>query len=181
MPVFIALLRGINVGGNAIIPMADLRTLCEEEGFTGVRTLLQSGNVVLTAARATPASVAKKLETALKKRLAKDIRVIVRTPDDLRAVVKRNPFPTAARDDPSHLLVNFLAAKPEATAVAALAAHKHAAEPHKIDGQSLYIHYASGVGTSKFVGAVIEKTLATHATARNWNTILKLIALSGET
>lgn len=180
MATFIALLRGVNVGGNTIIPMAALRALSEEQGFTDVRTLLQSGNVVLNAARATPASITKKLEAALKRRFGKDIRVIVRTPDDLRAIVKRNPFPAAARDDPSHLLVTFLAAAPDAAQTAALAAHKHATEPHKVDGQALYIHYASGVGTSKFVGPVIEKTLATHATARNWNTILKLIALAAE-
>jgi len=180
MPVFIALLRGVNVGGNGMIPMAVLRALCESMGYNDPRTLLQSGNLVLRTARTTPAALSKKLEAAIRKRFGADIRVIVRTPDDLRDVVKRNPFPAAANDDPSHLLVTFLGGAPTKEAAKALAQWKHATEPHKVDGRELYIHYASGVGTSKFVGPVIEKTLATPGTARNWNTINKLIALAGE-
>jgi uncharacterized protein (DUF1697 family) len=178
--VFIALLRAINVGGNTIIPMADLKTLCGELGYKDARTLLQSGNLVLSAPRATPASLAKKLEAALLDRFGKEVRVIVRTPDELRHVVARNPFPAAARDDPGHLLVTFLADAPTAEAAKALAAWKHATEPFKVDGRELFIHYASGVGTSKFTGPTIERLLATPGTARNWNTLNKLIALAQE-
>lgn len=180
MPVFIALLRGVNVGGNAIIPMADLRELCESLGYKDPRTLLQSGNLVLHASRTTPAALSEKLEAAIRTRFGADIRVIIRTPEDLRDVVKRNPFPAAAKNDPSHLLVTFLGDAPTKEAAKALGQWKHATEPHKVDGRELYIHYASGVGTSKFVGPVIEKTLATPGTARNWNTINKLIALAGD-
>lgn len=180
MPVFIALLRGVNVGGNGIIPMAALRDLCESEGFKEPRTLLQSGNLVLRTGRTTPAALSKKLEAMIRARFGADIRVIVRTPGDLRDVVRRNPFPAAAKDDPSHLLVTFLGDVPTKEAAKALAAWKHATDPHKVDGRELYIHYAGGVGTSKFAGPTIEKTLATPGTARNWNTINKLIALAGE-
>lgn len=179
MPVFVALLRAVNVGGNTIIPMKDLRDLCDEQGFAGTRTLLQSGNVVLRG-RTTPPSLSKKLEGAIRTRFGKDVRVIVRTPDELRQTVARNPYPAAARDDPSHLLVTFLADAPTAEAAKALAAWKHATEPHKVDGRELFIHYASAVGTSKFVGPAIERLLATAGTARNWNTINKLIALADE-
>jgi uncharacterized protein (DUF1697 family) len=180
MPVFIALLRGVNVGGNGMIPMAQLRELCESLGYKDPRTLLQSGNLILRTGRTTPAALSKKLEAAIRKRFAAEIRVIVRTPEDLRDVVERNPFPKAAKDDPGHLLVTFLGDAPTKDAAKALAQWKHATEPHKVDGRELYTHYASGVGTSKFVGPVIERTLATPGTARNWNTINKLIALAGE-
>jgi len=180
MAQHVAFLRAVNVGGNTIVPMAALRDLFGELGFNNARTLLQSGNVVFDAGRASPATVAKKIEGALAKRFAKDIRVILRTPDALRGVVARNPFPAAARDDPGHLLVTFLAEAPAAAAVKALAGWKHATEPHKVDGRELYTHYRSGAGTSKFAGPTIEKTLGTTGTARNWNTINKLIALAGE-
>lgn len=179
MPVFVVLLRAVNVGGNAIIPMAALRDMCESEGLKDPRTLLQSGNLVV-AARTTPAALAKKMEAAIRKRFKHEVRVIVRTPGELRDAVKRNPFPAAARDDPGHLLVTFLDKAPTTAAAAALAQWKHATEPHKVDGRELFIHYASGVGTSKFVGPTIEKTLATHGTARNWNTVGKLIKLAEE-
>jgi uncharacterized protein (DUF1697 family) len=180
MPVFIALLRGVNVGGNGMIPMAALRELCEKQGFKDPRTLLQSGNLVVRTGRTTPAALSKKLEAMIRARFGADIRVIVRTPDDLRDVVKRNPFPAAAKNDPSHLLVTFLGDAPTRDAAKALAQWKHATEPHKVDSRELYTHYASGAGTSKFAGPVIEKTLATPGTARNWNTINKLIALADE-
>jgi uncharacterized protein (DUF1697 family) len=180
MPIFIALLRAVNVGGTGMIPMAALRELCEKQGFKDTRTLLQSGNLIVRAGRTTAAALSRKLEAAIRIRFGADIRVIVRTPDDLRDVVKRNPFPTAAKDDPSHLLVTFLGDAPTKDAAKALAQWKHATEPHKVDGRELYTHYASGVGTSKFAGPTIEKTLATPGTARNWNTINKLIALAGE-
>lgn len=180
MMVFIALLRAVNVGGTGIIPMAALRELCEKQGFKDPRTLLQSGNLVLRTGRTTPAALSKKLEAAIRTRFAVDVRVIVRTPDDLRDVVKRNPFPTAAKNDPGRLLVTFLNDAPTKDAAKALAAWKHATEPHKVDGRELYIHYANGAGTSKFVGPTIERTLATPGTARNWNTINKLIALAEE-
>ena len=180
MPQVVALLRAVNVGGNAIVPMAALRDLFDELGFTNVRTLLQSGNVVFDAGRAAPAALCKKIEAAIHKRFGHDVRVVVRTPEDLRDVVTRNPFPAAARDDPSRLLVTFLAEAPAAAAVKALAGWKHATEPHKVDGRELYIHYRNGAGTSKFAGPTIEKTLGTTGTARNWNTINKLIALAAD-
>jgi uncharacterized protein (DUF1697 family) len=180
MPVYIALLRAINVGGNAIIPMADLKALCAKLGFKDARTLLQSGNLVLNAPRTTPAALAKKLEAAVLKRFGANTRVIIRTPEELRQIVARNPYPTAARDDPSHLLVTLLTDAPTPEAAKALAAWKHATEPHKVDGRELFTHYNSGVGTSKFAGPNIEKLLATTGTARNWNTINKLIALAEE-
>jgi uncharacterized protein (DUF1697 family) len=173
----VAFLRGINVGGKAIIPMADLREVFDELGFRNTHTLLQSGNVVFDAGRAAPTALPKKIEAALAKRFGRDTRVVVRTPKQLAATVARNPFAAAARDDPGHLVVFFLTGKP---AAAKALAQLKPAEPFRLDGTELFIHYKAGIGTSKFTGAVIERTLGVQGTARNWNTINKLVTLAAE-
>ncbi len=180
MPVFIALLRAVNVGGNSIIPMADLKALCAKLGFKDAKTLLQSGNVVLSARARRPRRSRKNSKpqftpvSAMRSASSSARR---------KNCAKPSPaIPTAPprADDSSHLLVNFLADAPTADAAKALAAWKHATEPHKVDGCELFIHYKSGIGTSKFAGPTIERLLATSGTARNWNTINKLIALAEE-
>jgi uncharacterized protein (DUF1697 family) len=177
MPQFVAFLRGINVGGNVIVPMAKLKDLFEEQGFKNTRTLLQSGNVVFEAGRTTATVLAKKIETMLAERFARDIRVVVRTPAELANIVASNPFSKAAADDPSHLVVFFLEGEPAASATKALAQLKPA-ERFRLEGAHLFVHYDKSIGTSKFTGSVIEKALAKTGTARNWNTINKLIALA---
>jgi len=180
MAQYVALLRAINVGGNTVIQMAALRNLFAELGLKNARTRLQSGNVVFTAGRASPAAASKKIETALAERFGKDIRVIVRTPEELANVTGRNPFPDAAREEPGRLLVFFLAGKPTDAAAKALNQLKPANERFRLDGTELFVHYEQGAGTSKFTGALIERTLGVQGTARNWNTINKLIALARE-
>jgi uncharacterized protein (DUF1697 family) len=180
MPVFVAFLRGINVGGNAMIPMAGLKALFDKLGFKNTRTLLQSGNVVFAAPRATPAALAKKIAAAVAKAYKKDIFIAVRTPDELKSVLAHNPFPDAARDDPSHLLLMLLEAKPADAAAKAFAAAmtKFTAERARLVGGDLFIHYPAGIGTSKLTNTLIEKTLGVQGTARNWNTVTKAIALA---
>ena len=179
MPVFISFLRAINVGGNNMIPMAELKVLFGDLGMKNTRTLLQSGNVVFEAKPAPRATLAKKIADAIRKRFKADIEVVVRTAAQLRDAVAKNPFPDAARDDPSHLLIAFVAGTPIPTAAKAFATAKFAAERFHLDGE-LYAHYGAGIGTSKVPGTFVEKTLGTRATARNWNTVTKLIAIADE-
>lgn len=181
--VFIAFLRGINVGGRGMIAMADLKTLFAKEGFLDTRTLLQSGNVVFkTKAAATTDALEKKIAAAIAKRFAANVKIMVRTPDELKKIVARNPFPDAARDDPSHLLVDFLSEKPTAAAAKAMTAlaSKFPNEPFSLDGREFFIHYSKNIGESKFTNAIIDRTLGVSGTARNWNTVTKLIALADE-
>lgn len=180
--VFIAFLRGVNVGGRGMIAMADLKVLLAKEGLADVRTLLQSGNVVFKAADTTTDALAKTIAAAIAKRFAADIKVMVRTPAELKKAVARNPYPDAARDDASHLIIAFLAEKPSAAAAKAMAAlaPKFPNEPFTLDGREFFVHYAKDIGHSKFTNVIIEKTLAVPATARNWNTVTKLIALADE-
>jgi uncharacterized protein (DUF1697 family) len=180
MPTYIALLRGINVGGNKMVSMADLRALTESLGFTNVRTLLQSGNLLLDASggRRSPAALEKQLEAETLKRFKIEVSYLVRTPADLAAVIQANPFPREAAADPSHLLVMFLKSPPAPACIKDLAAVVKPPEKLHVIGNHAYISYGAGVGTSKLTGAVIEKKLACRGSARNWNTVLKLAALA---
>lgn len=177
MPSYIALLRGINVGGHNLIAMSDLRALCESLGFTGVRTLLQSGNLVFEGKKQSPATLEPLLETETKKRLKASPDYLIRTAEELQSLIDRNPFPKEAKTDPSHLLVVFLKDALAAKSVKALQAAIKGPEIVHADGRHLYAVYPAGIGRSKLTNTLIEKTLATRATARNWNTIIKLSSM----
>src|SRR5207244_6906440 len=106
--IYIALLRGINVGGNTMVAMSDLRDLVTDCGFTNCQTLLQSGNVIFESASRPAVDLERYLENETAKRLGFQGTVFVRTADEWKKVVRRNPFPDEARRDPGHLLVTFL-------------------------------------------------------------------------
>ncbi len=180
MPVHIAFLRGINVGGRNAVGMADLREMVGKLGFTGAKTLLQSGNLVFAAAGKTPTALEKLLEQETAKRLGVACDYVIRSEKELAKVVAANPFPKAAKDDPSHLVVVFLKSAANAKDVQALQESIPGRETVRGDGKHLYITYPDGIGTSKLTNVVIEKKLGTRGTARNWNTTLKLLALAGE-
>jgi uncharacterized protein (DUF1697 family) len=174
---YIALLRGINVGGHAKVAMADLRALLTGLGFRNVRTLLQSGNVVFRADEAAPADLERLLEAEAAEHLDTHPDFLVRTAAEWAAIVAGNPFPAEAERDPSHLRVMCLKQAPAEAAVAALQAAITGPEVVRAAGRHLYLSYPTGVGTSRLSGAVIESRLRTRGSARNWNTVLKLAAL----
>lgn len=178
MTAYIALLRGINVGGKKKIAMADLRALAEELGFENPRTLLQSGNLVFGLAGADPAALEAQLEQAIEQRLGLDVTVMVRTADEWDAVIAANPFPDEAVHMPNRLLVTALRDAPSAQAVDALRAGITGPERVHVDGRHLYIFYGEGMADSKLSNNVMESRLKTRGTARNWNTALKLAALA---
>ena len=177
MSLHIALLRGINVGGHAMLAMADLRELLNTLGFRDARTLLQSGNVVFSGGARGGAPLEAQLEKETLKRLGLRTAYLVRSVDEWADVIARNPFPGEAKRDPGHLVVMFLKAAPEADAVGALSAGISGREVIRADGRHLYITYPDGQGRSKLTGTLIEKKLGTIGTARNWNTVLKVAAL----
>jgi uncharacterized protein (DUF1697 family) len=178
MPVHIALLRGINVGGRNIVAMADLRQLMDTLGFTSARSLLQSGNLVFQGDRRTTATVEHLLEVETEKRLGVSVDYFVRTAAEWEVIVARNPFPDEARRDPSHLVVMLLKDAPAAKDVKALQAAIQGPEIVRADGKQLYAVYPAGIGKSKLTNTLIEKKLCARATARNWNTVVKLAALA---
>ena len=176
MTTYIALLRGVNVGGHRAVAMSDLRNLLERLGFTDGRSILQSGNLVFRGQRRPVADLERLLETESKKRLGIEADFFVRTPDEWDEVVARNPFRNEATEDPGHLLVVFLKQEPAAQNVKALQAAIVGSEVVRAHGRHAYIVYPDGVGRSRLTGALIEKTLATRGTGRNWNTVQRLRA-----
>lgn len=179
MAIYIALLRGVNVGGNKKVAMADLRKLLADLRFANPQSLLQSGNLVFESDARNTAQLERLLETEANKRLKLQTEFFVRTAREWTAAVAANPFPTEAKRDPARLVLVALKDSPSPTAVKALQAAIKGRETVRAKGQHAYIYYPDGQGQSKLTAAVIDKHLATRATARNWNTTLKLAALAG--
>jgi uncharacterized protein (DUF1697 family) len=177
MATHVALLRGVNVGGNRKVAMADLRALLARLGLADARTLLQSGNVVFRSG-ARPGDLERLLEAEARARLGLQTDFFVRTADEWQAVVACNPCRSAAASDPSHLVVMFLKEAPAAASVKALRASITGPETVHADGRQAYIVYPAGIGNSRLTAAVIDRMLGTRGTGRNWNTVLKLGALA---
>lgn len=182
MNTHLAFLRAVNVGGQGAIAMGDLRAWLTKLGFSDPRTLLQSGNVVFRSNGAAPttAELERKLETEAEKSLGLRTDFFVRTPAEWREVIARNPFPDVAADDPSHLVVYTLKSVPSPAHVKALQAAIKGRELVRTHGAHAYITYPDGIGRSKVTLPLIEKHLGTRGTGRNWNTALKMAALTAE-
>jgi uncharacterized protein (DUF1697 family) len=173
MTVWAIFLRGINVGGNKPIKMAELRETAETLGLTGVRTMLQSGNLLASADETDPAALSGRLEAAIESRWSFHTDAIVRTLAQVRDSVDCNPFADRDGIDPRRLLVMFLV---EAPAVA-VSTDVDGVETEEmvLDGRELYLHYPDGMGRSKVTGARLERALGVRGTARNLNTLARLI------
>ena len=178
MSLHIALIRGINVGGNKKIAMADLRDLLTKLGFTEARSLLQSGNLIFQAQKKTTAQLESLLEKETQKRLGMEVTYFVRTPSEWQSLIAQNPFRKEAERDPGHLIVLFLKNVPDAGNVDALRAAISGREVIQAKGNHAYVVYPDGQGRSRLTNTLIEKKLGTRATGRNWNTVLKLAALA---
>jgi len=162
---YAGLLRGVNVGGNRKLKMDELRATVEALGFTNVRTLLQSGNVLFDATKKPDAA---RLEEAL------GTPVLLPTTNDLQGVIDANPFPKEAQDDPGRLLVVFLSGALKDDAVLRKVAT--AAEKLVVQGHEIYIYFGDGAGRSKLAASLTERKLGVVCTARNWNTVRKLVS-----
>jgi uncharacterized protein (DUF1697 family) len=169
MAAYAALLRAINVGGTGKLAMSELVRLCERAGFTGVKTYIQSGNVVFRS-RAGEATVQAALEKALAKAVGKPVGVLLRSSAELAAVLASNPFPDAP---PNRVIVFFLPEPPPSASVSA--AKGPGGELLALRGREIFVHYPQGQGTSK-----LKVPHANVGTGRNLNTVAKLAALAAE-
>ena len=178
MTVIISMLRGVNVGGHNKISMEGLRKLYQSLDLVNPRTHIQSGNVIFGTKEKNLSVLAKRIADAMEKTLGVRAEVILRTPDELRDVMARNPF--AKRDDvaPNRLLVTFLAQDPGAKGQDNIRNLPNTPEELRLDGRELYIHFPNGVSGSKLASNAIDKALKTPGTARNWNTVGKLLELA---
>ncbi len=175
MTTWIALFRGINVGGNNILPMKALKALLIDLGCEQPESYIQSGNVVFS----TQEDDALKLSTAISDRIEADLGfrpdVLLLTVDQLQAAIEANPYPQAT-DDPKSLHLSFLTA-PAATAdLGAMTALKSDSESFRLTESVFYLHAPDGIGRSK-LAAKVEKLLGVAATGRNWRTVCKIRAM----
>jgi uncharacterized protein (DUF1697 family) len=178
MGVVIGLLRGVNVGGHHKVPMADLRALCESLKLRDARTYVQSGNVVFRTAVKELRPLAKRMEDALEKQFGFRPAVMLRTTSDFREVVRRNPFAKRTGLDPAKMVVSFLTCEPEAEAREKVHAMKFDPEEVRIEGCEMYLYFPIGIGVSKLSMAALDRALKVSGTARNWNSVTKVLALA---
>ncbi|MCX4237188.1 DUF1697 domain-containing protein [Streptomyces ortus] len=178
---YAALLRGINVGGSRKVPMAELRTLLEGLGHSGVRTYLQSGNAVFTSDHGDEDSLADELAGALADHFGFTVDVLVRDHAYLRAVRDACPFP-AAELEGRQLHVTYFSAPVDAERFASVDAQAFLPEEFRLGERVLYLYAPDGLGRSKLAESLAKPrvTKGIVATARNWNTVVKLVELTGE-
>jgi uncharacterized protein (DUF1697 family) len=171
MARLVALLRGINLGAKRRVPMADLRALLGELGYEDVRTVLQSGNIVFTGAKAKAQAT---LEAALEERYLFAVDVVLRTMDELRAVAEHDPFRDEA-DDLTRYFVVFLPAKPNAARLAGLEAEDWSPDRLHAHHRELYAWCPEGMQGSRLMKALGKPGIAETATVRNMSTVRKLL------
>jgi len=178
MPIVISMLRGVNVGGHNKIKMDALRALYESLKFTGCQTFIQSGNVIFKTKERNLAKLSSQIQNAIERSFGFRSDVILRTSDELRDVIARNPFAKRRGIEPGKLIVAFLAGAPAAQARDNLLRLKPDPEEVRIDDRELYIYFPNGMGRSKLTWPLIERTLKISGTGRNWNSVTKMLAIA---
>ncbi|GAA4483082.1 DUF1697 domain-containing protein [Actinoallomurus oryzae] len=174
MTRYVALLRAVNLGSHKKVSMADLRGLLVGLGYADVRTYLQSGNAVFTAAETRPERVAASVEERLAAELGLTTEVILRTAEELRDVVERNPLEV---DDPAKSTVWFLAEPPRQDWLSGFDLGRFAPEEMRAGEREIYLRLPNGIGRAKLPVA-LGRRLKVTATMRNWNTVTSLLSLA---
>ncbi len=177
MPIYIALLRGINVSGHKPVPMAELQKLFEKLGHKGARTFIQSGNVAFRSGEKDPGKLAVALEAAILKKFGFDVPVILRTLEGMRAALKGNPYAKPEPAEGERVYITFLDRAPGKDAAKDLQTHSDPVDELKLVKTEVYILARKGYGNSKLSNAFVEKKAGVRATTRNLETTAKLIAL----
>ncbi len=175
MQTWIALFRGINVGGNNILPMAKLRSDLESLNLVNVRTYIQSGNVVFDSTAKTAASLGNRIGRRIEERHGFRPRILFLSREDLLAAIESNPFPEAV-SDPKTLHFLFLAEPASDPDTEALDAKKTATERYELTDGVFYLHAPDGIGRSK-LAAGAERHLGVVTTGRNYRTVDRLLSM----
>lgn len=173
---FVALLRGVNLGPNKRIAMADLRRIVDELGYGNVATYVQSGNAVFDATGAA-ATHEQRIEMAIQDDLALSTKVLVRTGAELKAIVKANPFAAQAKRDPTKVHVGFLSAQAPKAKFAAVDVASFAPDEVTVGKRVLYLHLPDGMAGSR-IKVDWRKALGVEITVRNWRTVENLAKLA---
>jgi uncharacterized protein (DUF1697 family) len=176
-PTYIALLRGINIGGQKIIPMATLRAHFESCGAASVQTYIQTGNVIFTHRATDPVTLRRSLEAHWVKKFGYAIPTLVKTARELRAITVANPYDTKLPEFGRHMYVCFFEKAPSPAAIKSIRPYLSDDEQLVVKGAAGYALYATGLGRAKLSSAVIERKLGL-ATLRNWNTVTALLDMT---
>ena len=172
---YVALLRGVNVGGKNKLPMVELRDAFTAAGCTGVRSYIQSENVVFEAARDLAERVPELVTRAVGQQFGISTAVVVRSGEELQQVATSNPFDTSG--DPRFLQVAFLQDVPSAEAVAGLDPERSPPDAFVVRGRNVHLHYPNGTARSKLTNEYLTRQLQSASTMRNWRTVLALLEM----
>ncbi|MGB7600261.1 MAG: DUF1697 domain-containing protein [Candidatus Sulfotelmatobacter sp.] len=171
MPVYVALLRGINLGGHKKIKMEELRASLAAMGFDDVKTYIQSGNVVFKTAKISDKALSRKIEATILSKFGHSVSVIIRTADEIKQVIANNPFLKQADIDQTKLHVMFLTEPPAQSALKQLETLVLKPDQFRSLGKELYFYLPNGVAESAVMKKPIDRGLAIPTTMRNWRTV----------
>lgn len=175
--LYVGLLRGINVGGKNKLPMKDLAAIFTDVGCEAVRTYIQSGNVLYQAEPSLALRLPELVAEAIAQRFELRVPLLTRTRDEIRDIVRRNPFPRAGAD-PATLHVVFLAEPPVAGRLQTLDPGRSPPDAFAVRGREIYLRLPNGAGRTRLTNDYFGSKLGTVSTLRNWRTVLKLLELS---
>jgi uncharacterized protein (DUF1697 family) len=174
--VYVAMLRGINVGGNNLVPMKDLAAMFRDTPCEKVQTYIQSGNVIFHTTPGLCSQVPAEVTALIQQRLGLKVPIILRTLAQMNAVAANNPFlPAGAPENELH--VSFLADTPTQQSIELLDPHRSPPGQFQVRGQEVYLWLPKGVAGTKLTNEYFGSKLATKSTQRNWRTVTKLLAL----
>jgi uncharacterized protein (DUF1697 family) len=180
MPVVISMLRGVNVGAHNRIKMDDLRAVYKSLKLEDPQTYVQSGNVIFRTKEKNLAKLSKNIQDAIEKKFKFRPEVILRTADELRGAIAASPFAGRANLEPGKILVTFLSGVPAREAHTAFDRFKDFPEEVHLKGSELYIYFPNGAGRSKLPWSSVEKLMKVTGTARNWNSVTKMLEMAEE-
>jgi uncharacterized protein (DUF1697 family) len=179
METYLAILRGINVSGQKLIPMKELKTLFEALNFQHVSTYIQSGNVLFRAEAADVRALAAQIESSIQERYQFQVPVLIRTPGDLQAAIGRNPFLQLSNPDTDKLHITFLADQPTQARIDQVSSGQYAPDQCHISGREVFLYCPQGYGRTKLSNTFLETKLGVKATTRNLKTVRQLISMAG--
>jgi uncharacterized protein (DUF1697 family) len=174
MPIYISMLRGINVGGHKTIKMDKLRKSLEALGVEQVKTYIQSGNVVFNAAKTSPTALSRRIEERILRDFGFSVSVVSRTADEMAKTIKNNPFLNQPGIDPQKLHVAFLSEAPAPSALDKLAQLTLKPDQSRCLGSEVYLYFPNGVSGSSLWKHPLDGVLSVGATTRNWKTVTNL-------
>ena len=178
MPIYVSMLRGINVGGNKRMKMDLLRSSLEALGLSQVKTYIQSGNVVFKAAKRTPVALSSKIEQAILRDFGFPVSVISRTVDEIENTIANNPFVNHPGIDSAKLHVTFLSEFPEPAGLKKLADLTKAPDQSRCVGNAVYLYLPNGVSKSSLWKTPLDRVLSVVTTTRNWKTVNALYQMA---